>query len=186
VPFPLRTGRLRIEPLTVADLSEFLAYRQDPEVARWQGWEPSFSAQDAAELIEGQPASDLPEAGGWVQLAVRNAQVGGLHGDVAIHVHADQPDTFEVGVTLAPTAQGQGIGTEAVERVLSYLFDEKGAHRVVAFCDARNEPVARLLRRVGMRHESRQVEGDFFKGEWTTLDGYGVLSREHRGDRPSI
>jgi hypothetical protein len=35
-----------------------------------------------------------------------------------------------------------------------------------------------------MRHESREVDADWFKGEWTTLDGYAVLAREHgRGPR---
>jgi aminoglycoside 6'-N-acetyltransferase len=48
----------------------------------------------------------------------------------------------------------------------------------VAYCDSRNAPVARLLRRVGMRHESQCVEADCFKGEWATLDGYAVLARE--------
>jgi RimJ/RimL family protein N-acetyltransferase len=49
---------------------------------------------------------------------------------------------------------------------------------VIAYSDSRNEPVARLLTRVGMRHDSRAVEGDFYKGEWTTLDGYALLVRE--------
>ncbi|MDQ6614722.1 MAG: GNAT family N-acetyltransferase [Actinomycetota bacterium] len=178
MPYPLLTTRLLLEPLTEADTAAFVAYRQDPEVARWQSWESSYCDADAALLIANQPPSDLPDPGGWIQLAIRDASTSELYGDVAIHVVADQPETFEIGVTLAPAVQGQGIGTEAVERVLSYLFGDAGAHSVVAFCDARNQPVARLLRRVGMRHESHQVDADFFKGEWSTLDGYAVLGRE--------
>jgi aminoglycoside 6'-N-acetyltransferase len=172
------TTRLLLEPLVEADTAAFVAYRQDPDVARWQSWESSYCEVDAALLIASQPSSDLPDRGGWIQLAIRHAATRDLYGDIAIHVIDDQPDTFEIGVTLAPAAQGRGIGTEAVGGVLSYLFDEAGAHRVVAFCDARNEPVARLLRRVGMRHESHQLDADFFKGEWSTLDGYAVLERE--------
>jgi RimJ/RimL family protein N-acetyltransferase len=178
VPYPLVTDRLLIEPLAVADTAEFVAYRSDPNVARWQSWPPSYTEADARALIEKQPASDLPEPGEWIQLALHDARRRMLHGDVAVHVSSDQPDTFEVGVTLATASQGQGLGAEAVTQVLSYLFEESRAHRVVASCDSRNEPVARLLRRVGMRQESRQVEGDYFKGKWTTLDGYAILSRE--------
>jgi RimJ/RimL family protein N-acetyltransferase len=123
-------------------------------VARWQSCEPSYCAVDAERLIANQHSNDLPDRGGWIQLAIRDADTGSLYGDIGIHVIDDQPDTFEIGVTLAPGAQGRGIGTEAVERVLSCLFGDAGAHRVIAFCDARNAPVARLLRRVGMRHES--------------------------------
>lgn len=69
---------------------------------------------------------------------------------------------------------------EAIERLLMFLFDEVRAHRVVAFCDSRNARVASLLRRVGLRHESRQLEADMFKGEWSTLDGYAILAREYQ------
>ena len=50
---------------------------------------------------------------------------------------------------------------------------------VTANCDARNSPVARLLRGVGMRKESSQVDGEFFTDEWITLDGYAILQAEH-------
>jgi RimJ/RimL family protein N-acetyltransferase len=174
------TKRLTIEPLSANDVSEFVAYRRDPDIARWQSWEPTYSVNDAAELIAAQPDADLPPAGSWMQLAVRDSESGSLYGDVAVHTLDEQPDTFEIGVTLASASQGRGIGTEAVSAVLGHLFVDAGAHRVISFCDSRNEPVARLLRRVGMRKESSQPEGDWFKGEWTTLDGYAILEWEYR------
>jgi RimJ/RimL family protein N-acetyltransferase len=184
----LRGPRVLVEPLDEADVAAFTAYRRSPDVARWQGWDVDYDEADARRLVAGQPAGDLPGPGDWLQLAIRSPDRTVLHGDVGVHRLAEQPRTFELGVTLAPEAQGRGLGTEAVRCVLAYLFDATGsgadAHRVVAFCDARNAPVAALLRRVGMRHESRQVEADWFKGEWTTLDGYAVLAREFRPGPP--
>lgn len=174
-----------INPLVEADVPEFLAYRRDPDIARWQSWTPDYSRTDALRLINGQPASELPDAGGWIQLALRSSDAGSLLGDVAIHRLDSQPDTFEIGITLAASSQGRGLASEAFDRVLEFLFLANSAHRVVAQCDARNEPVTRLLRRVGFRHESRQVDADFYKGEWTTLDGYAMLANEyHRADQP--
>ena len=175
--YPLLTERLEIEPLGHAGVAEFVAYRQDPAVARWQSWEADYGEAQARELVRGQPSGPLPGRGEWLQLGVHDRGSGQLLGDVAVHALADQPDTYEIGVTFARTAQGQGRATEAVRRVLQLLFDA-GAHRVIATCDARNVPVARLLQRVGMRQESSQVEADWFKGEWTTLDAYAVLARE--------
>jgi RimJ/RimL family protein N-acetyltransferase len=184
----LRGPRVLVEPLDEADVAAFTAYRRSPDVARWQGWDVDYDEADARRMVAGQPAGDLPGPGDWLQLAIRSPDRAVLHGDVGVHRLAEQPRTFELGVTLAPEAQGRGLGTEAVRCVLAYLFDATGsgadAHRVVAFCDARNAPVAALLRRVGMRHESRQVEADWFKGEWTTLDGYAVLAREFRPGPP--
>ena len=169
-----------LEPLGHGDVAAFVRYRRLPDVARWQSWDTGYGEADARRLVGDQPAGDLPDAGGWLQLAVRSPDRAVLYGDVAVHRLADQPDTYEIGVTLAPEAQGRGLGTEAVTGVLRHLFSHAGAHRVVAFCDARNAPVAALLRRAGMRQESRQVEADWFKGEWTSTLVYGMLDREWR------
>ncbi len=101
-----------------------------------------------------------------------------LYGDVAVHPLDDQPATYEVGITFAPAFQGRGLATEALARVLEFLFHDQNAHRVVAFCDTRNAAVARLLRRLTFRQESHQIEADFLKDEWTTVDGYAVLARD--------
>ena len=176
--YPLIADRVSIEPLAASDVNAFTGYRQDPEVARWQSWSTDYSRQDALALVETQSDAPLPQPGEWLQLAVRPIGKSGLLGDVAVHLLADQPSTFEIGVTFDRRHQGHGLAGEAVARVLNFLFVDQQAHRVVAFCDARNTAVANLLRRLGFRHESHQVEADFFKGEWTTLDGYALLARE--------
>ena len=173
----LQTERLRIAPLAVAHAEQFASYRRVPEVARWQSWDVDYSVDDALRYLTTMTRAGLPDRGEWQQLGITDSH-GLLLGDVAVHRLADQPDTFEVGVTLAPHAQGRGVATEALGAVVDELFTAGNAHRVLAFCDARNEPVARLLARLGFRRESRQVDGDWFKGEWTTLDGWALLARD--------
>jgi RimJ/RimL family protein N-acetyltransferase len=177
----LTTARLTIVPLSERDVDVFTEYRRDPDVARFQSWDVDYSRADAEHLVADQPAGRLPSPGSWLQLAVRETGSDVLLGDLAVHRLEDQPDTFEVGVTLAPSSPRRGIATEALTALLDHLFDDEHAHRVVASCDARNDAVARLLTRVGFRQESRQVDADWFKGEWTTLDGYALLARERSG-----
>ena len=174
--YPLTTTRLSISPLTSQDAAAFVAYRQVPEVARWQGWEPRFDLNDAAELIGQQPKTDLPAAGGWLQLAIHNSAGDVLHGDVAIHAMAQAEHTFEIGITLAPDSQNQGIALEALQRVIHYLFIEAGAHQIVASCDSRNLSAAKLMLAVGMHKVSSEVDAEFFKGEWISLDSFALLN----------
>ena len=178
----LLTERLEITPLEQADTAAFTAYRQHPEVARYQSWVVEFSAADAEALVRAQPPSGVPEPGEWVQLGLRaRAAAHGrrvLVGDVAVGADAVQPDTFELGVTLAPEHQGQGYAGEALAAVIDWLMRERGAHRVHMQGDARNLAVLTLMRRLGLRHEGTLLEGDWFKGEWTTLERYGLLRRE--------
>ncbi len=184
--YPLMTPRLSIAPLSAHDAAGFVAYRRDPDVAHWQGWEPTYSDAEAANLIASQPSADLPERGGWIQLAIHDLESGELQGDLAVQSLTDVSDTFEIGITHAPASQHRGIATEAVRRVLDHLFTTVNAHRVIANCDARNRPVTRLLRRVGMRKESSQIDVEFFKDEWITLDGYAILRAEHAAQSRGI
>ncbi len=57
--YPLTTSRLSIAPLGADDAAGFVAYRQDADVARWQGGEPTYSDVEAARLIAFQPSADL-------------------------------------------------------------------------------------------------------------------------------
>lgn len=178
----ITTERLLIRPFRIDDLAAFVAYRSDPEVARYQSWEPTYSMADAVSFLESQTGLVLGEPGEWMQLAVADRNTGTIYGDCAVRALTDQPASAEIGVTLARTSQGQGIATEALTAVLSELFDKRGVHRVFAETDDRNVPVGRLLERLGFRCEGRLVDADWFKGEWSTLRVYALLSREWRGN----
>jgi RimJ/RimL family protein N-acetyltransferase len=174
----LVTARLVLRPFEACDLGAFVAYRSDPEVARYQGWDSPFSMVDAERFLEEQRGVGFAQPGAWLQLALVDRATGLVHGDCAVHGAADQPATAEVGVTLARGSQGRGIATEALTAVLDELFAAIQMHRVIAQVDDRNVPVHRLLERLGFRREGRLVDADWFKGEWTTLCSYAVLDRE--------
>lgn len=178
----LATPRLGLSPLGADDIPAFMAYRRLAEVARYQSWGTDYSTADAEALVAAQPASGIPEAGEWVQLGLRAPEAPGgrrvLVGDVAVGADADQPDSYELGVTLAPAYQGRGYAAEAISTVIDWLMSERGAHRIVIQGDARNTAVLALMRRMGLRHEGSIVEGDWFKGEWTTLERFALLRRE--------
>jgi RimJ/RimL family protein N-acetyltransferase len=111
---------------------------------------------------------ELP--GSWVQLAIRHLDGTNLCGDVGIQAVDAQPATFQIGFTLAPPWQGRGYATEAVLHLSYYLFRVRQAHRLIATCDLRNGPAARVLLRVGMRQSqgsSRLITSKGSGGLWT-------------------
>jgi RimJ/RimL family protein N-acetyltransferase len=169
------TERLRLRPFKPDDLPAFVAYRSQPDVARYQSWDTSFSMTDADRFLAEQEGLELGTPGAWVQLAAVDREAGTLYGDCAVRVDDDQA---EVGVTFAPEHQGSGLATEALAAVIAELFEQRGLHRVYAQADDRNTAVHRLLERLGFRCEARLVEADWFKGEWTTLRVYARLRRE--------
>jgi RimJ/RimL family protein N-acetyltransferase len=174
------TERLRLRPFRAGDLEAFVAYRSDPNVARYQSWDRTYSLADAESFMTSQRNLEFGQPGEWLQLAVIDRGTGTVYGDCAVRVATDQPSTAEVGVTLAPANQGKGLATESLSAVLAELFEERGIHRVLAEADDRNVSVHRLLERLGFRCEARLVEADWFKGEWSTLRLYAMLDREWR------
>ena len=172
------TERLSLRPFQVDDLAAFVAYRSDPEVARYQSWDRTYSRADAESFLRSQRDLAFGQPGEWLQLAIVDRKTGTLCGDCAVRVVTDQPANAEVGVTLAQGHQGKGLATEALTALLTELFEQPGIHRVFAEVDDRNVPVQRLLERLGFRCEARLVESDWFKGEWSTLRIYAILDRE--------
>jgi RimJ/RimL family protein N-acetyltransferase len=179
----LTTERLVLDLLGEHDIEAFTEYRRLPEVARYQSWTTDYSSEDARALVSSQPVG-LPRPGQWIQLAVRAVEVDQriLVGDVAIGADAIQPGTFELGITLHPRHQGRGFAHEALSAVIEWLFDQHNAHRILMHADARNAPVLRVMRSLELRHEGTAVEGDWFKGEWTSLERFALLRRE----RPTL
>lgn len=175
---------MRLRLLVAADLDEFVAYRRDVAVAAFQSWTPEFDLADARSLLAAQPAHGiLPTEGEWAQLAIDAVQADGemaLVGDVGLCALAGQPDSYEICVTIAAAHQGRGYAREALEVLTDWLVDRAGAHRIIAQLDARNDGMRGLVSALGWRFEGAAVEGDWFKGEWTTLERYAVLSREWR------
>ena len=173
----LTSERVRVRSLRADDAAAVAAYRSLPAVARFQSWE-AFGLADAKRLItdHGDVAPDTP--GAWLQVAITLRSTGAVVGDCGIHFLEAEPRQVELGVTLDPAHQGQGLAAEAVASVLGYLFDVLGKHRVTAVTDADNAAAAGLFRRLGFRQEAHFVDHLWFKGAWGSEFAFAMLRRE--------
>jgi RimJ/RimL family protein N-acetyltransferase len=185
LPLPeIRTERLTLGSLHASDAQALYEYRSDPEVARYQTWQPG-SVEDARVFIDGVQGVAVDTPGTWVQLAIRQQSNARLVGDLGVHFLPDDPRQVEVGFTVDPAFQGRGIGTEALTGLLNHLFGALHKHRVIASVDPRNVPSTALLRRVGMRQEAHFHESLWFKGEWADDLVFAILRSEWEHGVPS-
>jgi RimJ/RimL family protein N-acetyltransferase len=164
----------------------FLAYRNDPEVARYQSWE-SCGEQEALDFIREMRSAEPGTPGEWFQFAVELKETGQLIGDCGLKTEEDGRQA-EIGFTLSREHQGKGYAAEAVSRLLDYAFGDLNLHRVVAIADQENEPSVALLERLGMNREGSFVQNAWFKGHWASEYLYAILpdqwlSKRGRGGR---
>jgi RimJ/RimL family protein N-acetyltransferase len=147
---PIATPRLRLRRSRPADAETISAYRSDPDVHRYQGWERTDPDGVRGEIEE--MAGRYPGApGGWMQLSVEDRETGQLVGDVGLSPADDEPGVIKIGYTMSPSFQGRGYATEAVAALIAYAFDTLGADVVRAYASAENLPSIRVAEKVGMQ-----------------------------------
>jgi len=171
------TPRLRARGFTPADVRPFVAYRANPEVARFQSWS-DYTLDLGTAFVEDLQGAQPGVPGEWYQFALEDRSAGALVGDLALKVDEDEPRVAEVGFTLAPEHQGMGYGTEGLGALLGFAFEKFGLHRIIAITDALNAPAAAMLVRVGFRREAHFHENVFFKGAWGSEFLFAILQRE--------
>lgn len=171
----LESQRLLLRRFDESDLLPFLAYLNDPLVARYQTWE-SFTEQQARDVIEKQKNFDPGVPGQWLTFAVELKAAGALIGHIALKLQDHQQ--AEIGFTFSREHQGKGLACEAATCVLDYVFTKLELHRVIAIADCENEKSVALLSRLGMRREGHFIENIWFKGRWGDEYLYAILREE--------
>jgi RimJ/RimL family protein N-acetyltransferase len=111
--------------------------------------------------------------------AVRYVPYGPL-GDVVLFWRSELDRSGEVGYIFDPAAAGHGFATEAVGALLALGFDGLGLHRIATRIDERNTASVRVVERLGLRHEARLVESEWFKDGWATMLIHALLASEWR------
>lgn len=163
------------------DAPALAAYRSDPEVARYQGYDGCTLAE-AEEFVASMHGLSPGVPGRWFQFAVSLRRADGLIGDCALRCRNHEPRQAELGFSFARAHQGVGLATDAVRTLLDYAFSTLDLHRVLAITDVRNTRARRLLERLGLRQEARFEKNTFFRngreGEWSSESLYATLQEE--------
>lgn len=159
----LHTFRLVLRRFQDGDLEPFLAYRNHPEVARFQSW-VEWTREQGIDFIRDQKRVEPGDFGRWFQLAMVDRASGELIGDCGICLKVEIPRTAEIGFSVAPKHQRRGFGREAVSRLLVHAFEDLSVDRVIATVIQDNERSASLLHGLGFGHGP--PERVWFKDRW--------------------
>jgi RimJ/RimL family protein N-acetyltransferase len=157
----------------------------DPAVVRFL-YDDELDPDRADSQLTGR-GSVIEGPGGWMNLAVEVTGTGEVVGDVGLAWLGDDHRQAEIGYKFLPAHHGHGYATEAAAAAMIDLaVTTLDAHRVRARLDARNAASARVLDRLGMRHEAHLVLNEWVEGGWTDEASYAILASEWTGhrDRP--
>ncbi|WP_306210802.1 GNAT family N-acetyltransferase [Actinoplanes sp. RD1] len=176
-PFPLRTARLTLRPISLDDLDDVYAWQRREDVTRWMlGAGPRTREQSRSSVIAMATEDVLRAEGDCLTVAVTEG--AGVIGTVELVWRSAEYRTAELGYVFHPEHGGRGLATEAAAAMLDWAFGEWGLHRVYARCHAENTASARLMARLGMRQEARHIASYQLRGAWADQLVYAVLRNE--------
>ncbi len=172
----LETNRLIIRPIKVTDKNEIFKYRSDKESNIYQEWIPE--SIDDVEIFIDKVAKQINETKTWFQFVIIEKETQKLMGDLGVHFWDDENKQVEIGCTLNKDFQNKGYATEAVEKVIDYLFKELNKHRITASIDPQNINSKRLVERIGFRKEAHFVESLMINGNWVDDLIYALIEKD--------
>jgi len=139
----------------------------------------------ASRIERGRPGAAEP----MLALALVERRTHRVVGDVMLrlepsHSIARTPsDQWEgtIGYALHPDLHGRGYAAEAATELLAVGFRDLGLRRITADAYADNVASNRVLRRIGMRHESTVLAKSLGKdGTWLDDNTWALLREEWR------
>ena len=145
----LETKRLILRPFEERDLNDFYYYAKDLNVGPSAGWPPHETQAQTMEVI----LRFIAEDNVW---ALQEKSSDKVIGSVGIHKDArrDRNEKIRmIGYALGKEWWGQGYMTEAVKRVLQYLFEEKEMDLVTVYHFSFNQRSQRVIEKCGFQRE---------------------------------
>jgi RimJ/RimL family protein N-acetyltransferase len=171
---PLQTQRLTLRPYTFSDLTALLPLIGAREVAATTLRIPHpYSEGDARDFIAATQEDFT--TGNELRLAVIVRESDCLCGGVGLRIEAEHRRA-ELGYWIGRPYWGNGYATEAARAMVKHGFETIGLHRIFAGHVADNLASARVLKKIGMRHEGCQRGHNLKWGEFLDLELYGMLT----------
>lgn len=177
-PVTVATPRLRLRPLSDADVPALFAIFSHPEVMRYWSWPPYTTLDQARTMV--QNIQEGYRSGEFLQLGIERRSDAVLLGTCTLFSFSATSRRAEIGYALGRPYWGAGYMHEALTALVDYAFGALDLHRLEADIDPRNTASARTLVRLGFRYEGLGRERWIVEGEISDTAWYGLLAREWR------
>lgn len=100
-------------------------------------------------------------------------------GIISLNEEGDEADRIaEIGLWIHPDHHGNGNGTEAVELITSYGFEQLNYHKIYARAHANNEASKSIWEKLGFEKEGEFRDHTYTMGDYRDVVYYGVLKDE--------
>ncbi len=159
IPFPvLKTERLTLRQLVIHDEQEIFSLRSDTDINKYLDRHIAHTIDDAREFIKSvHQHIRTNDALYW---AITFSDKNILVGTICLFSFSEENETCEIGYELLTNFQGQGIMSEAVEKVIDYAFNTIKIQKIDAFFHRDNQDSIKLLKKFSFRDSNESDKTD--------------------------
>jgi len=180
----LRTERLELEPVSVANAVTMWNLMQEPYLREFQDV-PRYGCSEFIKRVRERPARFNGRSSGRFEWIIQPIGWNGPVGWVSLRIGEGGRAIAEIGYTLRVEGRGLGFATESVGRIIEFAFAEAGLTRIEACCVPENLSSRRLLDRIGFKFSRRQRNGAVVAGRPVDVMIYSVARRQWRAQASS-
>ena len=159
IPFPvLTTERLTLRRPVMNDEREIFTLRSDSEINKYLDRQLSTTIDDARNFIK--KVNENINNNDSLYWAITLSDQNILVGTICLFSFSEENETCEIGYELLTSFQGQGIMTEAVEKVIDYAFNTIKVQKIEAFFHRDNRSSIKLLQKFSFRDSNEPDKTD--------------------------
>ncbi len=180
----LASKRLNLRLIVVADLDAIHELHSLPETDTFNTLGIPENIQETKSIIEGWVKANNESEPKNLTFAIEQAVTKKFTGLIALKIGHKKFKNAEVWYKLHRDFWGKGFGTEALNAILTFGFEELKLHRIEAGCAVDNIGSIKVLEKVGMTKEGRKRQVLPLKSGWSDNFEYAILDTDKRKNHP--
>ena len=169
----IETDRLILRLLTIEDAPSIAEIANDERVTSTTSLPYPYKLEHALGWIENAEANFDNDVS--YEFGIFDKVTNEIYGSVGcnynkVHNHG------EIGYWIAPNHWGKKYATEAAMGLLTFAFDVKNIHRIHSCHFDGNLGSGKVMQKIGMSYEGKQIDYVFKNGTYITLIIYGIIN----------
>jgi len=168
----LANERFELLPLKDTDLELFMEVRTCPQMME-HVYDP-FTYDEAKSSFEERTKPWSYESDKWLSFSIAEILNGEKLGDISLRIIDHEAKIAEVGFMIKASAQGKGVGSNALSLMKQYAFDTLMLDKLVAYCSVNNTGSMKLLEKQGFNRESFLKQNTLINNQYVDDYAYGL------------
>ena len=147
---PLETERLLLRRINDGDLNEIYQYASNEKVTQYVLWETHESLEDTKDFYRNYVQANLENDHG-ADWAIIRKEDGTFLGSIGLMNPDFDTNTVEVGYVLGEDHWGKGYMSEALDRIVGFVFHELSFETVIGIHHINNKASGRVMEKAGLK-----------------------------------